>query len=133
MDFTNSLIDFLRTHEGTILFLLILFIDFIPYLKGSPILLWRGIPDALVSASVTILLGVGLFRNISIRRSRVMARLALISALFYGGLLVSFAFNETIPKKGWVNWIKIPEIQTSKFDAEASSSNLSCRNTPRCS
>jgi signal transduction histidine kinase len=82
--------------------------------------LWTRIPDVSLSALALVFVGIALYRNISFRRGPFMARLALITAIGYAFLHLSYGFHPLIAHQGWADWLvgsqEVLEIKITKMD-----------------
>jgi signal transduction histidine kinase len=67
--------------------------------------LWARIPDVFLSALALVFVGTALYRNISFRRGPFMARLALVTAIGYAFLHLSYGFHPLIAHQGWADWL----------------------------
>lgn len=63
---------------------------------------WERIPDILVSMPALFFVGLALYRNISFRRGKLMAWIALLAAIFYAVLHIPYGLNPWITPEGKV-------------------------------
>lgn len=82
-------------NNGTLISALVLVISLATLLPPSEVW-WSRLPDVLLSTFAVVIVGVALYRNISFRRGQLVSVIALLSAIFYGVLFLSYAFHPTI-------------------------------------
>ncbi|MDT4896472.1 MAG: two-component system, LuxR family, sensor kinase FixL [Acidobacteriota bacterium] len=84
---------------------IVLVLLFIVALISTTGIWWTRIPDILFSAPALVFVGLALYRNISFRRDPFMAWLALLAAIIYAGLHISYGLHPWITSEGWADWI----------------------------
>jgi signal transduction histidine kinase len=82
--------------------------------------IWTRIPDVFLSALALVFVGIALNRNISFRRGPFMARVALLTAIGYAFLHLSYGFHPLIAYRGWADWLvgsqEVLENKITKMD-----------------
>lgn len=66
---------------------------------------WARIPDVIFSATALSFVGVALFRNTSSRRDPLMARLALLTTLFYVLAHIAYGIHPWVAETALADWI----------------------------
>lgn len=91
---------------------------------------WSRLPDVLLSTFAIVLVGYALYRNISFRRGQLVSVIALLSAIIYGVLFLSYSLHPKIAETELVQkMIKISDQNKLASDKTESETRIRLMDT----